>query len=80
VLILLGTLLAVSGGVVWVLGGASWADLDSRDPGKVLAADVFATLKTQVSSPSQNGRGLRGMAGRIFGWQNRPPDSTPAEK
>jgi capsule polysaccharide export protein KpsE/RkpR len=43
--ILLGTVFAVTCACVWSLASARWEELDSDDPGKKLARDVFQTLR-----------------------------------
>lgn len=54
-LIFIGTLLAVAMSVVWVVGSARWEEVDSHDPRKVLAQEVFATLKAHTPGLSRNG-------------------------
>src|SRR5262249_54514882 len=44
-IIFLGTFLAVSASVVWVLGARSWEQADPKDPRKLLAQEVAATIK-----------------------------------
>jgi uncharacterized protein involved in exopolysaccharide biosynthesis len=62
-LTLLGTVLAFAGGVTWVLGRTRWEQVDATDPGKVLAQEVFDTVRAAIPWSSRNG------------YQNRPkPD------
>ena len=52
-----GTFLSLLCGVVWVLGSARWAAVNSQDSGKMLAEEVFATMRTRLPWMSQNGSG-----------------------
>jgi hypothetical protein len=42
-IVLLGMLLSFFGGVVWVLGSASWQQMDPQDPRKQLGQEVAST-------------------------------------
>jgi capsule polysaccharide export protein KpsE/RkpR len=54
----LGTMLAFSCGVVWVLGSALWRRTDPADPRKVLAHEIFDTAKAAIPWPSRNRYGI----------------------
>jgi capsule polysaccharide export protein KpsE/RkpR len=54
-IIIFGSLLSLLAGVVWVLGSARWAAVNSQDSGKMLAEEVFATFKRRLPWISQNG-------------------------
>ena len=51
----LGTFLVFAGCVVGVLGANQWHTTDSADPRKILAQEVFATVKAQTHRLSRNG-------------------------
>jgi capsule polysaccharide export protein KpsE/RkpR len=70
---LLGAALAFSGGVAWVFGRTRWEQTDSADPGKVLAQEMFDTVKRAMPWASRNGHGLRTEGPRIGGSID-PPD------
>src|SRR5437588_513557 len=53
----LGTVLALSMSVVWVLGANQWQQADPTDPRKVLAQEVVATVRTRVPWIARNGHG-----------------------
>lgn len=53
----LGTFLAGSLCVVWVVGADRWNQTDPRDPRKMLAQEVAATLKARTRWASRNGAG-----------------------
>src|SRR6266852_4567465 len=44
-IVLMGTILATCLGVLFVLGSASWSDIDSQHPGKRFAGEVWVDLK-----------------------------------
>ncbi|MBZ5565725.1 MAG: hypothetical protein LAP13_25310 [Acidobacteriia bacterium] len=54
-IVLLGTALAFSCGVTWIFGHALWEEKDPADPGKVLAQEVFDTVKAAIPWASRNG-------------------------
>jgi uncharacterized protein involved in exopolysaccharide biosynthesis len=56
-IIFLGTSLAIGCSVVWVLGTKTWEEADPGDPRKILAQEVFATMKARAPWASQNGTG-----------------------
>lgn len=58
----LGALLSGVVAVAWVLGRVRWKDLDAQDPAKVLASEVFATMRATVVRTSQNPNGGRTFA------------------
>src|SRR5712692_6414504 len=51
----LGTFLAASVCVVWVVGSDQWRQADPQDPRKMLAKEVAATLKAHAPWASRNG-------------------------
>jgi capsule polysaccharide export protein KpsE/RkpR len=54
-IISLGTFLAIAGCVVVLLGQRNWEQTDNNDPRKVLAQEVFATLKANAPWAETNG-------------------------
>lgn len=54
----LGTFLALSVSVIWVLGAEQWRAADPDDPRKILAQEVMATLKARAHRFSRYGNGL----------------------
>ena len=52
---LLGAVLAFACGVTWVLGRTRWEQVDANDPGKVLAQEVFSTVRAAIPWSSRNG-------------------------
>lgn len=51
----LGTFLALSVSLVWVLAANQWQQADSTDPRKMLAQEVLATVRTHVPWIGHNG-------------------------
>jgi uncharacterized protein involved in exopolysaccharide biosynthesis len=66
-LTLLGTTLALACGVTWVFGSALWEGTDPADPRKLLAQEVFNTVKAAIPWASRNGSWLRAVRGRTDG-------------
>jgi capsule polysaccharide export protein KpsE/RkpR len=54
-IIVLGTLLATCFGVLFVLGSASWNAVDTHDPGKQFAGEVWVDLKSYAPWATTNG-------------------------
>jgi uncharacterized protein involved in exopolysaccharide biosynthesis len=71
--ILLGTMLALSCGVTWVLGRKVWDQSDPTSPGKLLAQEVFDTVKAAMTRASRNGSRVRALS-RNSGGLAGPPD------
>jgi capsule polysaccharide export protein KpsE/RkpR len=59
-IILLGTIGIGIVGALWVLGGAHWEEINPQDPRKVLALEVFGTVKARL--PAAAIAGAAGMA------------------
>jgi len=68
----LGTILALAVAVICVLGKTRWRQMDPEDEGKVLAQEVFASMKTQMRLVPQAGVSLRAKTWGIFGRSRRP--------
>ena len=77
-IVFLGTFLCFTFAVVWVLGSARWEETDPQDPGKVLAQEVFATVKARMPWAMQNGSRLRSVTSRVRSqfrrWHPEPGD------
>ena len=54
-IILLGAVATTMVGLVWVLGTAHWHQIDSQDPGKVLALEVRDSIAARIPWVSRNG-------------------------
>lgn len=70
-LMLVGTFLTLLLGTVWVLGRASWQQLDSTHPGKLLAQDAYLRIKGDLGLTSENGSRLHHMRDHVL-WFRRP--------
>jgi len=62
-----GTILAMSIGVVWIFANALWEKTDPQDPQKVLALEIYQTTKAHLPWASRDGFGVGG-ASRWF-WR-----------
>ena len=55
-IMILGTLCATIGGAGWVFGLARWREIDSQDPRKMLAQEVFHGFAERIPWASRNGK------------------------
>jgi hypothetical protein len=55
IIISFGTIFAVILGAVWIVGAASWNEVDPNDPRKAFASEVFQKLRTQYPWMSSGG-------------------------
>lgn len=76
----LGTFLAVSISVVWVLGSNRWQETDSHDPRKILAQEVVDTMAARMPWASPNGSRFQAMTNRVWVKLMRRSDSTDDRK
>ena len=67
-IVFLGSALALSVSVVWVLGSSQWRQTDPNDPRKILAQEVVATVRTRVPWMARNGHAAESEK-RIFDQQ-----------
>jgi capsule polysaccharide export protein KpsE/RkpR len=70
-IMLLGSFFAFMLGTVWVLGKASWKDLDSQHPAKFLAHETYTRIKADLGLVSGNGTRFSHMRDKIL-WFRRP--------
>ena len=68
----LGTILALAVALICVLGKTRWRQMDPEDEGKVLAQEVFESVRTQMRLVPQAGVSLRSKTWGIFGRSRRP--------
>jgi capsule polysaccharide export protein KpsE/RkpR len=47
--------LSLALGIVWVLGNERWMHMDPQDPAKLLAGEIFATVRARLHLSSRNG-------------------------
>jgi len=73
-IVILGTLLAMSMSVVWIFGSAFWTEIDSREPHKVLALEISQTTRASlpwgVANASGNGHPNGWFWNRFFEKRN----------
>ena len=70
----LGTAFTVALSTTWVFGKHSWDETDSNDPRKVLAQEVFSTVKRGLPHFSRNGSGNHSGSARFSDGGQRPSD------
>jgi capsule polysaccharide export protein KpsE/RkpR len=71
-IMVVGTAFAIAMSAIWVLGRTAWNETDSKDPRKVLAVEVFTTVKARLSQFSRNGSGNHA-SGEGFTSGNQSP-------
>ncbi|HEY6339366.1 MAG TPA: GNVR domain-containing protein [Candidatus Sulfotelmatobacter sp.] len=71
----LGAFFSLMLGTMWVLGRASWEELDARDPGKLLALEVYTKVRANLNLTSGNGTRLSQVREKILGFK-RPSKTT----
>ena len=54
---ILGTCLSLAGAMSWIFLESNWREIDTQDPRKILAREVFQTAKVGMFRRSQNGSG-----------------------
>ena len=57
-IVILGTILALTGGLVWVLTQAAWEATEAADPRKALATEVWSDMRGALPWSSRNGSGM----------------------
>jgi uncharacterized protein involved in exopolysaccharide biosynthesis len=73
-IVLLGTALAFVVGTACVVGRTAWDETDSNDPRRVLAQEVFTSMKAGIPKFSRNGSGNHTGSERFLGGVKRRPD------
>jgi uncharacterized protein involved in exopolysaccharide biosynthesis len=74
-IVLLSTVLAFLGAAVGILGKARWDEIDTLDPGKTFAREVFHTVNARMPWATPNGSRFQAMTHRVWSLLDRPGDS-----
>ena len=67
-LIVLGTILGLGFAGAWLLGHEMWRETDAKDPRKLFAQEVFATMRARIPLFAQNGSAEHSENGSVRGW------------
>jgi uncharacterized protein involved in exopolysaccharide biosynthesis len=75
---LLGTALAVSLAASWIFGKARWEETEASDPRKVLAQEVFTTVRARIPFARNGANGTSdgtkvGVENAVAGWPSEIP-------
>lgn len=62
----LGTVLIVSGAMVWITANKHWTDVDPNDPRKILAMEMSASVRASAPWRSQNGNAADSWPRRVW--------------
>ncbi len=65
-IVIIGTLFALSVGLLWITANAFWAKIDAQDPNKLLALEISQTTRAHLPWGLGNGAG-----GHSNGWLDR---------
>jgi capsule polysaccharide export protein KpsE/RkpR len=79
-IMVLGTMLSFAAGAVAVLGRSGWREISHDDPGKILAEEIFATLRSRLSLASRNGHGSPDLPDEVPLGANMSRESIEGEK
>jgi capsule polysaccharide export protein KpsE/RkpR len=72
-LVMLGTMLALAGAVVWIFGSESWKKTDPQDPRKLLLHEIFALMTSMLLTSATNS-GVRSKAMKWVDYFRRRRD------
>jgi hypothetical protein len=75
----LGTMLAIAGSVVWVLGKQLWNQIEPGDSQKALAQEVIRTLRARMPWGATNGSGPIPISGKIWKRFRRSQEQTRSD-
>jgi capsule polysaccharide export protein KpsE/RkpR len=79
-LVALCGLLALAGAILWIFARLRWERVDSADPGKILAREVFASLNSKMPWATPNGSGAQAMTHSVWTRIVRRRDSGPDQE
>jgi capsule polysaccharide export protein KpsE/RkpR len=79
-IIVLGTMLAVAGNVMWLFGKESWDQTERDDPQKVFAEEVFHTVRAYTPWAINNGASGNGNGHKMWGRFRRNRQQLENEK
>ncbi len=79
-LVALCGLLALAGAILWISARLRWERVDSADPGKILAREVFASLNSKMPWATPNGSGAQAMTHSVWTRIVRRRDSGPDQE
>jgi len=65
-IIFLCTFLSIAGAVAFTLGQARWTEVDPADPGKVLALEVFESVKARMPWSTPNGSAVHAATHKVW--------------
>jgi len=69
---IIGTMLGLAGAMTWIFAKKRWDAMEASDPGKVLATEMFTTMRASLPSFSRNGTGAEQRGDRRWRWRKKP--------
>jgi capsule polysaccharide export protein KpsE/RkpR len=79
-IMLLGIVLSFAAGVAVVLGRSGWSEISHDDPGRILAEEIFTTLRSRLLWTSRNGHGSPDLTDQTHLGQDTSRESSEGEK
>jgi hypothetical protein len=80
VIVILGTMLATTMAMTWVLGKTRWDAVDASDPRKAFAVEVYTTMRAKVPGlPRKGAANGNGSNGHYRGNGTRALPQPPEE-
>jgi uncharacterized protein involved in exopolysaccharide biosynthesis len=79
-IMILGTMFSFALGTAVVLGRSGWRGISHDDPGKMLAQEIFTTLRSRLPWASRNGHGSPDLTGEIHLGTSMSRESIEGEK
>lgn len=73
--VLLCGFLAMAGAAAWVFARRRWERVDSADPGKILAREIFASVNSKMPWATSNGSRVQAMTHGVWSRMVRRGDS-----
>jgi len=77
----LGTLLGIAVAMTWVVGKKQWDAVESTDPRKIFAVEVFASARASIPTFPRNGNSASANGRRSWRWakESQPNDDPQQE-
>jgi hypothetical protein len=75
----MGTMLAITLAMTWILGKTRWDAVDVSDPRRVFATEVFTTVQARMPKFSRNGASAESNGHRTWSWRKKS-DATGEEQ
>jgi uncharacterized protein involved in exopolysaccharide biosynthesis len=79
-IVLLGTMMVLSGAVIWVLTKQRWNEVEPEDPQKVFAQEVIQTIRAHLPWVVTNGSGPGSMSSKVWSQLRRGKEHSSTDQ